>query len=76
VPVIVVSAHQDAKLIQRAETDHIMAYAIKPVKQSDLAPAIALTRHRFEQFNALRHEPLIYAKRWRTAKRSSVRKAL
>jgi two-component system, response regulator PdtaR len=56
VPVILVSAHQDSTLIQRAETDHIMAYLMKPVKQSELAPAIALAMHRFEQFNALRQE--------------------
>ena len=56
VPVILVSAHQDATLIERAETDHIMAYLIKPVKQSELAPAIALGMRRFEQFTALRTE--------------------
>jgi response regulator NasT len=56
VPVILVSAHQDATLIQRAETDHIMAYLIKPVKQNDLASAIALAMHRFEQGNAVQHD--------------------
>jgi AmiR/NasT family two-component response regulator len=56
VPVILVSAHHDAALIERAEMDHIMAYLVKPIKQSDLVPTIAIAMHRFEQFQALRQE--------------------
>ena len=56
VPVILVSAHHDANLIQRAETDHVMGYLVKPIKQADLKPTIAITVHRFEQFQAMRKE--------------------
>jgi response regulator NasT len=56
VPVILVSAYSDAKLIERAEADHIMAYLVKPIKQTDLEPAIGLAVRRFEQFEALRRE--------------------
>ncbi|MBI1830903.1 MAG: response regulator [Planctomycetes bacterium] len=56
VPIILVSAHQDAELIERAETDHIMAYLVKPIKKAELAPTIALAVHRFEQFQALHQE--------------------
>jgi AmiR/NasT family two-component response regulator len=56
VPVILVSACSDAKLIERAEADHIMAYLVKPIKQTDLEPAIGLAMRRFEQFEALRRE--------------------
>jgi two-component system, response regulator PdtaR len=56
IPVILVSAYSDAKLIERAEADHIMAYLVKPIKQSDLEPAISLAVHRFEQLEALRRE--------------------
>jgi two-component system, response regulator PdtaR len=56
VPVILVSAYSDAKLIDRAEADHIMAYLVKPIKQTDLEPAIGLATRRFEQFEALRRE--------------------
>jgi two-component system, response regulator PdtaR len=56
VPVILVSAHHDAALIERAETDHIMGYLVKPIKQSDLIPTIAIAMTRFEQFQALRQE--------------------
>jgi two-component system, response regulator PdtaR len=56
VPVILVSAFHDPGLIERAETDHVMAYLVKPIKQSDLVPTIALAMRRFEQFQQLRHE--------------------
>jgi CheY-like chemotaxis protein len=56
VPVILVSAHQDAQLLKRAEADHIMGYLVKPVRQADLVPAIAQALHRFEQFQTLRQE--------------------
>jgi two-component system, response regulator PdtaR len=54
--VILVSAFHDRGLIARAASDHIMAYLVKPIKQADLEPAIALARKRFEQFQALRQE--------------------
>jgi response regulator NasT len=53
IPVILVSAYHDRQLIQRAEADHILAYLIKPIKQADLEPAIAIAMRRFEQFQAL-----------------------
>ena len=56
IPVILVSAYSDAKLIERAEVHPIMAYLVKPIKQTDLEPAIQLAMHRFEQFEALRRE--------------------
>jgi len=56
IPVILVSAYHDPELIRRAEVDHIMGYLVKPIKQSDLEPVIALALRRFEQFQALRQE--------------------
>ena len=56
VPVILVSAFHDAEFIRRAEADHILAYLVKPIKQADLEPAIAIATRRFEQFQALRKE--------------------
>jgi two-component system, response regulator PdtaR len=55
-PVILVSAYHDAELIARAEMDHIMGYLVKPIKQADLAPTIAIAVRRFEHFQALRRE--------------------
>ena len=56
VPVILVSAYHDAALIERAEADHVMGYLVKPIKQADLVPAIAIAMRRFEQFQELRQE--------------------
>jgi response regulator NasT len=56
VPVILISAYHDAELIERAEADHILAYLVKPIKQTDLAPAIAIAMRRFAQFESLRRE--------------------
>jgi response regulator NasT len=56
VPVILVSAYHDRELIERAEADHIMGYLVKPIKQADLEPVIALAMRRFEQFQELRNE--------------------
>ena len=56
IPVILVSAYHDSKLIDRAEADHILAYLVKPIKQADLEPAIALAMRRFAQFQSLRKE--------------------
>ncbi len=55
-PVILVSAYHDPEFIRRAEADHILAYLVKPIKQADLEPAIAIAMRRFEQFQALRKE--------------------
>jgi two-component system, response regulator PdtaR len=56
VPVILISAHHDNELIERAEADHVMAYLVKPVKQSHLEPAIAIAMCRFTEFQALRKD--------------------
>jgi AmiR/NasT family two-component response regulator len=55
-PVILVSAFQDNQLLERAQAEHIMGYLIKPIEQSDLAPAITIAMSRFEQFHMLRKE--------------------
>jgi response regulator NasT len=55
-PVILVSAYHDPDLVRRAEADHILGYLVKPIKQADLGPVIALAMRRFEQFEALRKE--------------------
>ena len=56
IPVILVSAHHDADFIRRAEANHILSYLVKPIKQADLEPAIAIVMRRFEQFQAMRQE--------------------
>lgn len=55
-PVILVSAYHDAKLIERAEADHVMAYLVKPIGQADLEPAIVVAVRRFSEMQSLRQE--------------------
>jgi two-component system, response regulator PdtaR len=56
IPVILVSAYHDQEMVERAEENHILAFLVKPIKQADLEPAIAIATRRFEQFQALRQE--------------------
>ncbi|CAN5634507.1 response regulator [soil metagenome] len=56
VPIILVSAYHDPETIRRAEADHVLAYLLKPMKQHDLEPTIAIAMRRFEQFQTLRKE--------------------
>jgi len=56
VPVILVSAHHDAALIDRAQSNYILAYLVKPIKQADLEPAISIAVRRFQQFQAVHQE--------------------
>ena len=56
VPIILVSAFHDNETIARAESDHILAYLVKPIKANNLEPAIALVMRRFEQFQELRRD--------------------
>lgn len=56
IPVIVVSAYHDRELIDRAERNHVLGFLVKPIKQEDLPPAIAIALRRFSEFQALRKE--------------------
>jgi response regulator NasT len=56
VPIILVSAFHEEDLIERARQNHILAYLVKPIKDSDLKPAIALATARFGEFEALQKE--------------------
>lgn len=55
-PVILVSAYHDPELIERAGADCIFGYLVKPIREADLPPAIAVAMGRFEQFRALQQE--------------------
>ena len=56
VPVILVSAYHEPKLIERAEQDHISGYLVKPVTAADLPPMIAIAMKRFGELQLLRAE--------------------
>jgi response regulator NasT len=56
VPIILVSAYHDPELVQRAESDHVFAYLVKPIGVADLPPAISVAVRRFQEMQALRRE--------------------
>lgn len=56
IPIILVSAFHDAQFIERARQNHILAYLIKPITDTDLQPAIAIAMSRFQEFQTLRRE--------------------
>jgi AmiR/NasT family two-component response regulator len=55
-PVILLTSHFDALTIERAKRAGIMGYLVKPLRGSELAPAIELAIAHFEEFIALRKE--------------------
>lgn len=55
-PIILVSAYHDQETVQRATRNHILAYLVKPIKDTDLEPAIAVALERFQEYRALREE--------------------
>jgi len=52
-PIILVSSHFDAALIERAEGSPVQAYLVKPVQSADLEPTMALALRRFAQLREL-----------------------
>ena len=55
-PILLVSAHHDAELLERAAGEHIMGYLVKPISEPDLKAAIAVSMMRFQHFQALARE--------------------
>ena len=55
-PVILLTSHFDAVTIERAKRAGIMGYLVKPLRGSELAPAVELAVAHFEEFIALRQE--------------------
>lgn len=56
VPIIILSAHSDAPLIERATHLGVLAYLIKPVDVRELETTIRVAMSRFREFQALRQE--------------------
>jgi response regulator NasT len=40
VPVVLVSAHHEADLVERAKANYILGYLLKPIRQNDLAAIV------------------------------------
>ncbi len=52
-PIIMVTAHADPDLVERAATAGVMSYLLKPVTESALRAGIQVARARFEELQAL-----------------------
>jgi response regulator NasT len=55
-PVVLLSAHHDAELLDRASADYIMTYLVKPVKPADLQAAVAMAVSCFSHLQKARKE--------------------
>jgi len=56
VPVIILTAYADREFVERAREAGVLAYLVKPVRESDLPPAIEMAIGRFREIQALRDE--------------------
>jgi two-component system, response regulator PdtaR len=55
-PAILITGHSTPTAIEKARSLGVMSYLVKPVTESDLAPAIALAHRQFGEMHALRKE--------------------
>ncbi len=55
-PIILITAHADGELIQKAVDSGVMGYLVKPVARKELPPAIATAISRFADLLALRKD--------------------
>jgi response regulator NasT len=56
VPIIMVTGHADADLVEQAAAGGVFTYLLKPVGQRDLDAAIRMARARFRELQALRQQ--------------------
>lgn len=56
IPILLLTAYSDRKLVERATKLAVLAYLVKPVKEADLGLAIELAMARFEEWQALEQE--------------------
>ena len=55
-PVVLVTAFSDRELVDQAIGAGVMAYALKPIRDSDLMPAIGVAVSRFREYRLLTKE--------------------
>jgi len=53
VPVIVLTAYADREFVDKAKDAGVLAYLVKPVRESDLRPTIEVALARFQEIRAL-----------------------
>lgn len=55
-PVVFLTAHSDRELVEQAREAGVVAYIVKPFRESDLGPAIEIALARFEELKTLAQE--------------------
>jgi len=55
-PVVILTAYSDREFVDSAKGAGVLAYLVKPVRESDLRPAIEVAMSRFRDIRALRDE--------------------
>lgn len=53
IPFLLVSAHHDQETLNRAAGAHVVGYLTKPISETDLKTAVAMSMVRFDQFQTL-----------------------
>jgi len=56
IPIVMVTAYGEEELVTRAVEVGVFGYLVKPFRESDLLPAIATARARYEELAAVREE--------------------
>jgi len=56
VPVIILTAYADRAFVEQAREAGALAYLVKPVRESDLGPAVEMAMGRFREIQELRRE--------------------
>ena len=56
IPIVLVSAFTEQRLVERAAEAGVFGYLSKPFRERDLVPAIATARARFDQLAAVREQ--------------------
>jgi response regulator NasT len=55
-PVVLLTAHSQKDLVERAKEAGVVGYLVKPFRETDLLPAIEVALSRFEEFRSVRQE--------------------
>lgn len=56
IPVIILTAYGDRALVDHAKEAGVLAYLVKPLRESDLTPTIEVAMSRFRELQELREE--------------------
>ncbi|MBP8250804.1 MAG: response regulator [Herpetosiphon sp.] len=55
-PVLLLTAHSDKELVERARDAGVVGYIVKPFRDAELMPALEIARARFDEFLALEQQ--------------------